>query len=97
MKRVIVMMVVLMSVLAGCMSTQAERKSAARGALIGAAGGALISAATGGDLMQGAAIGAAGGATIGVIRADGKERRVYRDNNGRRYWNDDRNQRRYVR
>lgn len=81
--------------LTGCAMDRHERRAAVRGALIGAAGGAAISAMTGGDVATGAAIGAAGGAAVGVITQDGRERRVYNDQ-GRRYWQDDRNQRRYL-
>jgi len=80
----------------GCASN-ADRRAAVRGALIGAAGGAAVSAITGGDLAEGAAIGAAGGAAIGVITQDGRKREVYRDRDGRRYWVDDRGRRRPVR
>lgn len=81
--------------LAGCAVDRHERRAAIKGALIGAAGGAAISAMTGGDLAAGAAIGAAGGAAVGVITHEGRERRVY-DDGGRRYWQDDRSQRRYL-
>ncbi|MEJ1170330.1 hypothetical protein [Variovorax sp. CCNWLW235] len=81
--------------LTGCAVDRHERRAAIKGALIGAAGGAAISAMTGGDVAAGAAIGAAGGAAVGVITHDGRERRVYNDR-GRRYWQDDYGQRRYI-
>lgn len=86
---------VLAVAVAGCASN-ADQRAAVRGALIGAAGGAVVSAATGGDLAKGAAIGAAGGAAIGVITQDGRKREVYRDRDGRRYWVDDRGRRRHL-
>ena len=79
----------------GCAVDRRDQRAAVRGALIGAAGGAAISAITGGDLATGAAVGAAGGAAVGVISQDGRERRVYNDQ-GRRYWQDDRGERRYL-
>lgn len=81
--------------LAGCASH--DRRAAVRGAAIGAIGGAVVSAATGGDIAEGAAIGAAGGAAIGVITEGGRERKVYRDRDGRRYWVDDNGRRRHLR
>lgn len=80
----------------GCASSNPESRAAARGALVGAAGGALVSSMSGGDPWAGAAVGAAGGAAVGYIAADGKQRRVERDRNGRSYWVDDHGRRRYV-
>lgn len=74
---------------AGC-ANRANERAAVRGALIGAAGGAVLSAATGGDALQGAAIGAAGGAAVGVITEGGRQRKVYRRREGGRYWVDER-------
>jgi osmotically inducible lipoprotein OsmB len=81
--------------IAGC-TGRAEERAAVRGALIGAAGGAALSAATGGDPLKGAAVGAVGGAAIGVITQDGRERKVYRHRNGRRFWLDDRGRERFL-
>jgi len=93
--KVIALVSALSMVIGGCASTsRREERAAVRGALIGAAGGAVLSAATGGDLATGAAIGAAGGAAIGVITQDGRKREVYRGNDGRRFWVDDNGQRR---
>lgn len=86
---------VLAIAVSGCASN-ADQRAAVRGALIGAAGGAVVSAATGGDLAEGAAIGAVGGAAIGVITQDGRQRKVYRDRDGGRYWVDDRGRRRHM-
>lgn len=83
-------------VFSGCSSHDPERRAAARGALIGAAGGAIVSSMAGGDPLAGAAAGAAGGAALGYITADGKERRVERDRYGRSYWVDEHGRRRYV-
>lgn len=80
---------------AGCAS--ADQRAAVRGAAIGAIGGAVVSAATGGDVAEGAAIGAVGGAAVGIITQDGRERKVYRDRDGRRYWVDDQGRRRHLR
>lgn len=80
---------------AGCTS-RADERAAVRGALIGAVGGAALSAATGGDALKGAVVGAAGGAAIGVITQDGRERKVYRHRNGRRFWVDDRGRERFL-
>ena len=90
MKKAVVTLIVASATLAACATDHAERRAAARGALIGAAGGAAISALTDGDIAQGAAIGAAAVATIGYVTRDGRRREVYRGRDGRRYWIDDR-------
>jgi osmotically inducible lipoprotein OsmB len=82
--------------LCGCAANRHEKHAAVRGALLGAAGGAIISSVAGGDPVAGAAVGAAGGAALGMITADGKPRRVSRDQYGRSYWVDDHGRWRYV-
>lgn len=85
----------LSMLIGGCASTsRRDERAAFRGAVIGAAGGAVLSAATGGDLATGAALGAAGGAAIGVITQDGRKREVYRGSDGSRFWVDDSGRRR---
>lgn len=80
----------------GCASRDPERRAAMQGALIGAAGGAIVSSMSGGDPWAGAAVGAAGGAAVGYITADGKQRRVERDQYGRSYWIDEQGRYRYL-
>lgn len=94
MKRIITIGVIGLA-MSGCTSRGDER-AAMRGALIGAAGGAVLGAVTGGDPLAAAAIGAAGGAAVGVITRDGRERRVYRHRDGRRFWVDDRGNQRVL-
>lgn len=68
--------------LSGC---ETDNK-AVRGAAIGAAGGAVAGAVIPGvSAVEGAAIGGVGGAVIGALD---KDRRWYRDSNGREYWVD---------
>lgn len=81
---------------AGCASHHSDRRAAARGALVGAAGGALVSSIAGGDPWTGAAAGAAGGAALGYITSEGQQRQVHRDRHGRDYWIDDRGRWRYT-
>ncbi|MBO9685770.1 YMGG-like glycine zipper-containing protein [Roseateles chitosanitabidus] len=72
----------------GCASDRHQRHEDARNAALGAAGGAVIGAVTGGDVLTGAAVGAVAGALIGRLVVDGKERQVYSDGRGGRYWVD---------
>ena len=58
---------------------------------VGAVGGAVVSAVTG------AVVGAVAGAVIGRLMVDGKEREVYSDGNGGRYWVDGDGRRHAVR
>ncbi len=94
MKRVVSIGIIGLA-MSGC-ATRGDERAAMRGALIGAAGGAVVGAVTGGDPLAAAAVGAAGGAAVGVIARDGRERRVYRRRDGRRYWVDDRGNQRVL-
>lgn len=73
----------------GCASDRHRRNDDVRNAAVGAVGGAVISAATGGDALTGAAVGAVAGAIIGRLVIDGRERQVYSDGRGGRYWRDE--------
>ena len=53
---------------------------------VGAVGGAVVGAVAGGSAVTGAVVGAVAGAVIGRLMVDGKEREVYSDGNGGRYW-----------
>jgi len=69
------------------LSACATDNDVVRGAAIGGAGGAVAGAVLPGiSAVEAAAIGAAGGAVIGAL--DGKDRRWYRDREGREYWID---------
>ncbi len=83
-----VLILVCWGLVTGCASERQNRKDA-RNALIGAVGGAAVSAMTGNDPVKGAAIGAAAGVVLGRVVVDGRERQVYADGRGGRYWRDD--------
>jgi len=71
-------------------------RDALRGAAIGGAGGAVVGAVVPGlSVVDGALVGAAGGAAVGLITKNGKQRKLYRDERGNRYWVDDRGRRHY--
>lgn len=67
-----------------------------RNAGVGAVGGAVVGAVAGGSAVTGAVVGAVAGAVIGRVVADGREREVYSDGNGGRYWVDENGRRRPV-
>jgi uncharacterized membrane protein len=73
---------------AGCAS-DGRHHNDARNAAVGAVGGAVVGAATGGSALTGAAVGAVAGAVIGRLFIDGKDREVYSDGRGGRYWRDE--------
>jgi uncharacterized membrane protein len=81
----------------GCASDSRQRREDGRNAAVGAVGGAVIGAVTGGDALTGAAIGAVAGAVIGRLMVDGRERQVYSDGRGGRYWVDEDGRRHAVR
>lgn len=81
----------------GCASDRQQRRDDTRNAAVGAVGGAVIGAVTGGDALTGAAIGAVAGALIGRLMVDGREREVYSDGRGGRYWVDNDGRRHPVR
>lgn len=81
----------------GCASDRQQRRDDARNAAVGAVGGAVIGAATGGNALTGAAVGAVAGALIGRLVVDGRERQVYSDGQGGRYWVDEDGRRHTVR
>ncbi|WP_431262543.1 YMGG-like glycine zipper-containing protein [Roseateles chitinivorans] len=64
---------------------------------VGAVGGAVVGAVAGGSAVTGAVVGAVAGAVIGRLMVDGKEREVYSDGNGGRYWVDGDGRRHAVR
>ncbi|UXH79664.1 YMGG-like glycine zipper-containing protein [Roseateles amylovorans] len=72
----------------GCASDR-HRHEDGRNAAVGAVGGAVIGAATGGNALTGAVVGAVAGALIGRLMVDGREREVYSDGRGGRYWVDE--------
>lgn len=75
-----------------------QRNRALGGAAIGAAAGAGLGAIVGGvSPVEGAIGGAVAGAIVGAVTADGRERDVYQDQYGRRYWVDEYGRRVYVR
>ncbi|GGF44719.1 hypothetical protein GCM10011611_58920 [Aliidongia dinghuensis] len=56
-----------MTLLAGCDHLSHQQQRALSGGAIGAAGGVAVSAITGGSLLTGGLIGGAGGAAIGAL------------------------------
>jgi len=76
---------------AGCASSDVKHAG------VGAVGGAVVGAVAGGSAVTGAVVGAVAGAVIGRLMVDGKEREVYSDGNGGRYWVDENGHRRAVR
>ncbi len=68
-----------------------------RNAGVGAVGGAVVGAVAGGSAVTGAVVGAVAGAVIGRVVANGRERDVYSDGNGGRYWVDEDGRRHAVR
>ncbi|MDH0863358.1 YMGG-like glycine zipper-containing protein [Mitsuaria sp. GD03876] len=83
------LVVVCAALSVGCASDRQQRHDDARNAAVGAVGGAVIGAATGGNALTGAAVGAVAGALIGRLMVDGREREVYSDGRGGRYWRDE--------
>ena len=77
----------------GCASDNRDVRNAG----VGAVGGAVIGAVTGGSAVTGAVVGAVAGAVIGRLVVDGREREVYSDGNGGRYWVDNDGRRHAVR
>lgn len=75
----------------GCASSDVKHAG------VGAVGGAVVGAVAGGSALTGAVAGAVAGAVIGRLMVDGKDREVYSDGNGGRYWVDDNGNRRAVR
>lgn len=73
----------------GCASDPRQRHDDARNAAVGAVGGAVVGAVAGGSALTGAAVGAVAGAVIGRLVVDGREREVYSDGRGGRYWRDE--------
>ena len=74
-----------------------QRNRALGGAAIGAGAGAAIGAVVDGvSPVEGAIAGAVAGGIIGAVTVDGRERDLYRDQYGRRYWVDEYGRRVYV-
>lgn len=70
-----------------------DGKKIVKNAAIGAGGGAVVGAVVPGvSVGEGALIGGAGGAIVGALD---KDRKYYRDEQGRRYWIDKNGKRRY--
>lgn len=70
-----------------------DTKDIVRSGVIGAAGGAVVGAVVPGvSTGNGALIGGLGGAAVGALK---KDKRYYRDAQGRRYWIDKYGNRRY--
>ncbi len=80
----------------GCASDGRQHNDG-RNAAVGAVGGAVIGAVTGGSAVTGAVVGAVAGALIGRLVIDGREREVYSDGRGGRYWVDENGRQHAVR
>jgi hypothetical protein len=72
--RLLVVMIVVVGLIAGCSGMTAQQQRVLSGGAIGAGAGAALGAITGGSVAAGAAIGAAAGAVGGYVYDQTKQR-----------------------